>query len=68
MTPRHYHSPAPTSSARTRCPVCREAVYSPAGIHPQCAVRQAESPRPEAKPAVAPAGVPGEAIRAAALV
>lgn len=36
-TPKHYHSP-PTD--RARCPVCHEAVYSRAGIHPQCAVSQ----------------------------
>jgi len=51
-------------STRPRCPVCRETVYSRAGIHPQCAVRQSEPPKPKAKPEVAssPAGAtPGPA-------
>jgi len=30
---------------RVRCPVCNEEVYSRAGIHPQCAVRQSDPPR-----------------------
>jgi hypothetical protein len=47
MNSKHYHTPL---STRVRCPVCHEAVYSRAGIHPQCAVRQADPPRPKAKP------------------
>ncbi|MGP0062887.1 MAG: hypothetical protein ACLQGP_04695 [Isosphaeraceae bacterium] len=47
MNPRYYHTPIP--STRVRCPVCHEAVYSRAGIHPQCAVRQADPPRPKDK-------------------
>jgi hypothetical protein len=31
---------------RKRCPVCNHAVYSPAGIHPQCAVKLPDLPRP----------------------
>jgi ribosomal protein S27AE len=27
------------------CPVCGKASYSAAGIHPQCAVQQADAPR-----------------------
>ena len=27
------------------CPICGEATYSRAGIHPQCAVQQADEPR-----------------------
>jgi hypothetical protein len=41
MTPmplRHYHNPPRPISTRVRCPVCHEAVYSRANIHPQCAV------------------------------
>jgi hypothetical protein len=41
----HYHTPPPRVSARVRCPVCHEEVYSRAGIHPQCAVRQCDPPR-----------------------
>lgn len=44
MNSKHFHTPA---STRARCPVCHEAVYSRAGIHPQCAVRQSEPPRPK---------------------
>ena len=47
MNPRYYHTPLP--STRVRCPVCHEAVYSRAGIHPQCAVRQADPPKPKEK-------------------
>jgi hypothetical protein len=50
MTPRHYHAPPPPASTRVRCPVCHQAVYSPAGIHPQCAIRQSDPPRPKTKP------------------
>lgn len=28
-----------------RCPVCRQSSYSPSGIHPQCAMRQADNER-----------------------
>lgn len=55
MTARHYHNaPAPIST-RPRCPICREAVYSRAGIHPQCAARQAEPPLAKVAIADAPA-------------
>ena len=40
---------------RTRCPVCHEAVYSKGGIHPQCAVKQSDPPRPKVKPGDGPA-------------
>jgi hypothetical protein len=39
MNPKHFHTPI---STRLRCPVCHQAVYSRAGIHPQCAMRQSE--------------------------
>jgi len=51
MNPKHFHTPV---STRVRCPVCHEAVYSRAGIHPQCAVRQSDPPRSKSKPPVAP--------------
>ncbi|MFK7737976.1 MAG: hypothetical protein AB8B50_18240 [Pirellulaceae bacterium] len=35
---------SPASKAK-RCPVCKEPTYSAAGIHPQCAVKQADEPR-----------------------
>jgi len=44
MNPKHFHTPV---STRARCPVCHEAVYSRAGIHPQCAVKQSDPPRPK---------------------
>jgi hypothetical protein len=43
MSQKYWHVPIPT---RPICPVCKKAVYSRAGIHPQCAVSLAESPRP----------------------
>lgn len=30
---------------RKRCPICGEVSYSAAGIHPQCAMQQADSER-----------------------
>jgi hypothetical protein len=45
----YYHSPPKPVSTRARCPVCQQAVYSLAGIHPQCAERQADPPRPKSK-------------------
>lgn len=50
MDQRHYHSPVNPSSTRVRCPVCHEAVYSRAGIHPQCAVKRSDPPKPKVKP------------------
>ena len=50
MNPRHYRTPVWPVSTRLRCPVCNEAVYSTAGIHPQCAVRLSDPPKPKAKP------------------
>jgi hypothetical protein len=54
MTTRYYRTPPPPVSTRVRCPVCHAEVYSRAGIHPQCAVRQCDPPRPKnsAKPVV----------------
>lgn len=50
MTTRHYHNPPPPVSTRVRCPVCNQAVYSRGDIHPQCAVRRADPPRPKPRP------------------
>lgn len=41
INPRNSHSPLP-DDRRRRCPVCRQSVYSKAGIHPQCAIKQAD--------------------------
>lgn len=74
MAPRHYHSPPPPNPTRPRCPVCNATVYSTAGIHPQCAVRQADPPRPKARPAGAasqsarPAGALEPAVAEVAVV
>ncbi len=38
--PKYRHSPI-IDSERKRCPVCNQAVYSLAGIHPQCAIKRA---------------------------
>ena len=51
MNPKSYQPQNNPNAARARCPVCHEAVYSRAGIHPQCAVRQSEPPRSKTKPA-----------------
>jgi len=40
MFPRYRHTPI-LDPERKRCPVCRQAVYSLAGIHPQCAIKRA---------------------------
>jgi hypothetical protein len=50
----YYHSPPKPASTRALCPVCKQAVYSQAGIHPQCAARQAEPPRVKEKAKVIP--------------
>jgi hypothetical protein len=50
MSRGYYHSPPKPVSTRVRCPVCHEEVYSRAGIHPQCAVKQSEPPRPKKPP------------------
>jgi hypothetical protein len=31
--------------ARKSCPICGKATYSVGGIHPQCAIEQADAPR-----------------------
>ena len=52
MEPMSYRNPAQPVSTRVRCPVCHEEVYSRAGIHPQCAARQCDPPRPKGKAVV----------------
>lgn len=39
-----HRKPQPlyNTAARVNCPVCGHVSYSPAGIHPQCAVRAAD--------------------------
>jgi hypothetical protein len=49
MFPRYRHTPV-FDPDQKRCPVCNHAVYSLAGIHPQCAVRLADPPKPKTKP------------------
>jgi hypothetical protein len=44
MFPRYRHAPI-LDLSRKRCPVCNHAVYSPAGVHPQCAVGLHEDPQ-----------------------
>jgi hypothetical protein len=57
MNPKHIHMPV---STRPRCPICKQSVYSRAGIHPQCAMKQAESipPQESLAKAAAPVGPP----------
>jgi hypothetical protein len=45
INPRNSHTPLP-DDRRKRCPICRQTVYSSAGIHPQCAIKQADPWRP----------------------
>ncbi|APW59386.1 hypothetical protein [Paludisphaera borealis] len=45
INPRNSHTPLP-DDRRKRCPICRQTVYSAAGIHPQCAIKQADPWRP----------------------
>ncbi len=47
MNPKSYRILVKPVSTRVRCPVCHQEVYSRAGIHPQCAVRQSEPARPK---------------------
>jgi hypothetical protein len=54
----YYHTQPKPVSTRARCPVCNQAAYSAAGIHPQCAERQADPPRPKDK-SKAPALIAG---------
>lgn len=49
MNPKDFHTPITAGAQRRRCPVCQQTVYSRAGIHPQCAMKQAEPPRPSGK-------------------
>ena len=46
MFPSHRHTPLPDPQ-RKRCPICHQAVYSLAGIHPQCAERLTDPPKPK---------------------
>jgi hypothetical protein len=39
---------------KTLCPVCKKTAYSTAGIHPQCAIAQADPPKPRGKKPRAP--------------
>jgi hypothetical protein len=50
MNAKHYHSPVTLNPPRKRCPVCNQSVYSRSGIHPQCAMIQADPPKPKKKP------------------
>ncbi len=40
MFPKYRHTPI-FDAERKRCSVCRQAVFSPAGVHPQCAFKRA---------------------------
>ena len=42
MFPSYRHAPI-LDPHRKRCPVCNQAVYSLAGIHPQCAIKRADA-------------------------
>jgi hypothetical protein len=40
MLPKYRHTPI-SDPERKRCPICHQAVYSLAGVHPQCAIKRA---------------------------
>ena len=40
MFPKYRHTPI-YDAERKRCSVCHRAVYSLAGVHPQCAIKRA---------------------------
>jgi hypothetical protein len=40
--PKYRHAPI-IDPDRKRCPVCHQSVYSLSGIHPQCAIKQADA-------------------------
>jgi hypothetical protein len=46
MTHNYRHTPI-FDPERKRCPVCHHSVYSLAGIHPQCAKRLDNPPKPK---------------------
>jgi hypothetical protein len=52
MDKKHYHLPLPS---RPLCPVCKKAVYSRGGIHPQCAMLREDALHP-IKKVLLPAG------------
>jgi hypothetical protein len=62
MNPRHDPAAVPH---RALCPVCKTAVYSPAGIHPQCASSQADLPKREENPRGGPNSFEWMAVDAA---
>ena len=41
----NHHQKSPTTGTGRECPVCGKASYSKNGIHPQCAIIQADMPR-----------------------
>jgi len=53
MDKKHYHIPLPS---RPVCPVCKKAVYSRGGIHPQCAMLREDGLNP-VKKGVIPVGL-----------
>jgi hypothetical protein len=65
MSPRSYRILTKPISTRVRCPVCHEEVYSRAGIHPQCAVRQSDPPRMKSKGLTTPSHAEPVSVAAA---
>jgi hypothetical protein len=54
MDKKHYHIPL---ASRPLCPVCKRAVYSRGGIHPQCAVLREDALNPTKKVLLSAAAV-----------
>jgi hypothetical protein len=59
--PTYRHAPI-VDPDRKRCPVCHHSVYSLAGIHPQCAERLNNPPKPKKEPKVGTTTVTAEHV------
>ena len=44
VKPKSYHRSLQPHFRRALCPICKQAVYSTAGVHPQCAMSNPDEP------------------------
>ena len=63
MFPKYRHTPF-LEPLRKRCPICNHAGYSLGGIHPQCAIKLADSPQLTSKKQAASKAEPPVAVAA----
>ena len=61
MFPKYRHTPL-FDADRKRCPVCRRAVYSLSGVHPQCAIKRAKAMESRSKREAASRTSPESAV------